>query len=171
MKKAVFLDRDGVINYDSGFVHKIPDFKFIPRVSEALKQLQSAEYLLMIITNQSGIGRGYYTEQDFFNINDYMLKTLSDKGIQISKVYYCPHTPETNCECRKPKTKFLDDAVKEFDLEIEKSWVIGDKISDFQIGKNAGCRTVLIDSEYLRDIQETKFKDLFEATEYILSAQ
>ncbi len=106
--KAIFLDRDGVINEDTGYVYKIEDFKIIDGVFEALIDLKSVGYLLIIVTGQSGIGRSYYTEDDYQKLTDYMLNTLSTKGINISKVYYCPHAPEDNCNCRKPKPGMLE---------------------------------------------------------------
>jgi D-glycero-D-manno-heptose 1,7-bisphosphate phosphatase len=168
-QKAVFLDRDGVINKDYGFVHKIEDFIFFPDVFESLKKLQSAGYRLFIITNQSGIGRGMYPEKDVQDVHDYMLQALASQGIEISRVYFCPHAPEDDCECRKPKTKHLDDAVREFDLDAENSWVIGDKLSDIEMGERAGCKTALIDSRYARDVQRKKYSCLQEAVMEILN--
>ena len=107
--KAVFLDRDGTINIDKGYLYRISDFEFLPGAVEALRNLQEAGYLLIIITNQSGIGRGYYTEEDFAVLTDYMKGELSKSGVNISGVYYCPHLPDAEveryrkiCTCRKP---------------------------------------------------------------------
>jgi len=112
--KAVFLDRDGVINEDFGYVHKIENFYIYDEVFPALKKLQDAGFKLIVITNQSGIGMGYYTEEDFKKVNEYMLKTLKERGINIDKVYYCPHHPEgtvpeyrMKCNCRKPGTETI----------------------------------------------------------------
>lgn len=170
MKKniAVFLDRDGVINEDIGYVHKPEDFKIFPGVFESLKKLRESGFKLIIITNQSGIGRGYYTEEDFFKLNNYMLDIFDKNGVKIDKVYFCPHLPKDNCDCRKPKTKFIEDAVEEFDLDIKRCWAVGDKLSDVEIGERAGCRTVLLDSRYTRGLDRHKLKNLEEATRYIL---
>ena len=140
--KAVFVDRDGVITEDIGYVHKIEDFKLVPNAIEGLKLLK--DYKLFIITNQSGIGRCYYKIEDFLNYNKRVLKELQKHIIKIEKTYYCPHKPEDNCGCRKPKTKFLEDAKKEFGIDLKISFVIGDRKSDIEMGRNAGCRTILV---------------------------
>jgi len=143
--KAAFLDRDGVINIDKSYVHKVEDFEFIDGVFEALKFLQDRGYLLIVVTNQSGIGRGYYSEEDFQILTSYMLKELKKNGIDIAKVYHCPHSPDAKCECRKPAPKMLLDAKKEFDIDMQNSIMIGDKKSDIQVGKNAKVgKTVFI---------------------------
>lgn len=171
-KSAVFLDRDGVINKDKEYVHKIKDFEIFPGVFDALKKLQLAGYKLIIITNQSGIGRGYYSHEDFLKLNKYMLELFSNQRIKIEKVYYCMHNPKENCECRKPKTKFILEAMVEFDLDLESSWVIGDKLCDIEMGKKAGCRTILIDSEYVKDVSNMpKYNSLLHAADFILKTK
>lgn len=132
MKKAVFLDRDGVINEDSGYVSKISDFKFINGVFEALSGFKKLGYLLIIVTNQSGISRGFYTLKDFENLNKFMLGEFEKNGVFIDKVYFCPHSPEENCECRKPKAGMILAGIKEFDIDVSKSILIGDKPSDIE---------------------------------------
>ena len=146
MKSAIILDRDGVINVDKHYVHKIEDFEFIIGVFESLKILQE-KYLLFIFTNQSGIGRGYYSEYDFLKLNKFMLDCLEEKGIKIEEVVYCPHSPEENCDCRKPKTKLLDLLIKKYDIDIKNSYFIGDKTSDIQLAKNLNMKSVLISIE------------------------
>lgn len=132
MKKAVFLDRDGVINEDSGYVSKIADFHFIDGVFEALKGFSDLGFLLIIVTNQSGISRGFYTLEEFEILNSFMLGEFQKNGILIDKVYFCPHSPEENCECRKPKAGMILRALSEFDIDPDKSILIGDKPSDIQ---------------------------------------
>jgi D-glycero-D-manno-heptose 1,7-bisphosphate phosphatase len=171
MNKAIFLDRDGVINEDSGFIHRIADFKFLEGVCDSLVELQGLGFKLIIITNQSGIGRGYYSIEDFHRLNDFMLKSFGMKGITIDKVYFCPHSPEEKCECRKPKTKFIERAKEEFDLDLTNCWMIGDKISDIEMGKKAGCKTILIDSKYVRNSSEPKLNNLFEAMSLIKNSR
>jgi len=142
MTAAIFLDRDDILVEDVGFHYKIEDFKLIPNVIEGLKLLKN--YKLFIITNQSGIGRGYYTLKDFENFNNYLLRELKKYKIEIEKTYLCPHKPEDNCECRKPKAKLILDAAKEFNIDLKKSFVVGDMKSDIEMGKNAGCKTILV---------------------------
>ncbi len=145
--KALFLDRDGVINIDSRYVCKKQDFIFYEGVFEALRHFQTLGYLLIIITNQSGIGRGYYSEDDFIKLNSYMLDELEKQNIHIKKVYHCPHAPEQNCPCRKPHPKMILDAVKEFDIDVKNSIMVGDKLSDMEAGFNAGVEKLFLIGE------------------------
>lgn len=166
--KAVFLDRDGVINKDTGYVHKIEDFLILPGVIESLKILQSKGYKLIIVTNQGGIAKKYYTLDDFTKLNNHMLSIFEENKIKIEKVYFCPHAPEEDCECRKPKTKFVYDAEKEFNIDLKNSWVIGDKMSDIKMGEDCGCRALLVESEYVKNVDVMKFKDIYDCANYIL---
>ena len=142
-KKAIILDRDGTLIEDKNYAYKIEDFELLPGVLEGLKLLQT-NFLFFIVTNQSGIGRGYYTKQDFQKFNDYLINVLKKQKIEFLKTYFCPHLREDNCECRKPKTKFIDEIIKEFNVNIKESWMIGDHPSDIEFGINAGCRTVFL---------------------------
>jgi len=144
MNKAVFLDRDGVINVDKEYVHKIEDFDFIPRAIDALKILSKTNFKIIIVTDQSGIGRGYYTVKDYNAVTEYMLSEFNKNNIRIDEIYYCPHHPEENCECRKPNKKLILNAEKSFNLDLEKSYIIGDKTKDIMLGKNAGCKTIAV---------------------------
>ena len=153
MNKAVFLDRDGTINIDKGYLYKISDFEFLPNAVEALKILQNAGYLLIIITNQSGIGRGYYTEEDFMKLNEYMKNELRKNGVNISGVYYCPHLPDAKieryrkvCECRKPSLGLFERAVHDFDIDLSQSYAVGDKLRDCSICLKSECRGFLINA-------------------------
>ncbi len=170
MIKGIFVDRDGVLVEDIVYPYQIEDFKLIPSAIEGLKLLK--EYKLFIITNQSGIGRGYYTLKDFENFNNHLLKELKKHNIKIQKTYYCPHKPEDNCGCRKPKIKFLKDAEKEFKINLKKSFVIGDKKSDIEMGRNAGCRTILVLTGHGKKEKDDVTadyvaKDLLDAAEWI----
>ena len=150
--KAIFLDRDGIINIDKSYVHKIEDFKFCEGIFETLQHLLSLDYLLFVVTNQSGIGRGYYSEDDFKKLTSWMLKEFMHRGIKITKVYYCPHDPNDGCECRKPKTAMFERAKKEFGIDMQNSWMIGDKLSDIEAGKNAGIlNTVFINNHICKE--------------------
>lgn len=144
MERAIFLDRDGVINIDKGYVYKISDFEFLPDVMQTLKYFQKQNFLLFIVTNQSGIGRGYFTYQDLEKLNNHILNEFKKEDITISKIYFCPHSPSENCECRKPKPKMLFDAAHEFDIDMKNSWMIGDKESDMEAGFNAGIDNLVL---------------------------
>ena len=145
MSRAVFLDRDGVINKDDGYVHKPEEFRFKSGIFEFCKAAQTKGYLLIVVTNQSGIARGYYTEQDFQILTDWMLSEFDKQGIHVTKVYYCPFHPdkgigEYKCESpdRKPNPGMLQKAKTEFDIDMASSILIGDKPSDIEAGINVG---------------------------------
>jgi len=171
MNNAIFLDRDGIMVEDPGYVHKLEDFKLIPNAVEGLKLLKN--HKLFIVTNQSGIGRGLYRLEDFLKFNKHFIDVLKKHRIKIEKTYHCPHTPEENCECRKPKIKFLKEAEKEFGINLKKSFVIGDRKSDFELGKNAGCKTIHVltgnGMNAKNDVKPDYFaKDLLDAAEWII---
>jgi len=171
MKPAIFLDRDGVIVEDTGYPYKIEDFKLIPNALEGLKLLNG--HKLIFITNQSGIGRGYFTLRDFENFNIHLLNILKKNNIKIEKIYWCPHKPDDNCECRKPKIKLLKDAEEELGIDLKNSFMIGDRKSDIKMGMNAGCRTILVLTGHSKNGKdETKadyvFKDLVDAAKWII---
>lgn len=140
MHKAFFLDRDGVINVDKSYVYKVEDFEFIDGVFDTLKYIQSKGYKLFIVTNQSGIGRGYYTIEDFLNLTLWMKNEFKNNDINIEDVQYCPHAPEENCNCRKPKTGMVDNILQKFDIDLENSWFVGDKDSDIKCANSANIK-------------------------------
>ena len=171
MIKAIFLDRDGVLVEDLGYHHKLVDLKLIPNAVEGLNLLKN--FKLIIITNQSGIGRGYYKMKDFDNFNGHLIKKLKKHNIKIEKTYVCPHKPEDNCECRKPKTKLIKDAEKEFNIDLSESFMIGDKKIDVEMGYNAGCKSILVLTGNRMKEKESSnadyvAKDLLEAAEWII---
>jgi len=137
VQKAIFLDRDGVINVDKAYVYKVEDFEFCNGIFETLSHFQKLGYLLIIVTNQSGIGRGYYSEEDFQTLSRWMRKELLDANIKLDAIYHCPHAPEANCTCRKPKSGMFEEAIKTFDIDVKSSWMIGDKTSDIEAAKGA----------------------------------
>ena len=141
LKKAVFLDRDGTLIEDLGYVHRIEDLHFLPGVIEGLKILRE-NFLFFIITNQSGIERGFYTVNDFHTLHNYFLNQLRSHGIEIERTYYCPHI--SGCDCKKPSTKFINEAIRRYDIESSESWVIGDHPSDIVMGRSARCKTVYL---------------------------
>ena len=144
MNKAIFLDRDGTINVDYGYVHEIEKFEFIDGVIEGLKILSDLGYLLIVITNQSGIARGFFTEEQFQTLNNYMLNKLEENNISIAKVYYCKHVDKDNCDCRKPKLGLFYKAIEEFDIDIDNSYAIGDKERDLLICKQENTQGILL---------------------------
>ena len=147
MNKAVFLDRDGVINHPKRnyYVYRIEDFKFNRGVIEALQFLQEKDYLLFVITNQGGISKGKYTKGDVEKVHAYMEDELRNHRISLSAVFYCPHHPaKESCLCRKPQPLMLEKAMAQFDVDPDRSWFIGDKKSDVVAGTAAGVRTLKI---------------------------
>ncbi|MCH9813652.1 MAG: D-glycero-beta-D-manno-heptose 1,7-bisphosphate 7-phosphatase [Epsilonproteobacteria bacterium] len=146
--KALFLDRDGVINIDKSYVSKIEDFEFTNGIFEVLKKYQKEGYLLIVVTNQSGIGRGYYTSEDFETLTAWKLDELKKREIFIDEVYHCHHDPDSGCGCRKPAPGMLLSAKEKFDIDMENSWMVGDKKSDIDAAYNAGVNnTILIAPE------------------------
>jgi len=165
MNKAILLDRDGTINIDYGYVHETSKLKFIDGALDGLKILSDLGYLLIIISNQSGIGRGYFTYEEYNTFNNYMLDKLEKSGIHISKVYICPHVDSDNCNCRKPKLELFYKAIKEFDVDINNSYAIGDKTRDLAICDKENITGILLTEEdngnYICK------KNLLEAAKYI----
>jgi D-glycero-D-manno-heptose 1,7-bisphosphate phosphatase len=165
-QKAVFLDRDGVINIDKGYVWRREDFEWTAGLFDALRAFQSRGYLLIVVTNQSGIARGFYTEEDFAALSRYMVDELSHQGIQITKIYHCPHAPDEGCKCRKPQPKMLTDAAREYDIDMAHSYLIGDKESDIEAALSAGVgTTILIGAEPTR--AKYKVKNIYDTIELI----
>ena len=150
--RAVFLDRDGVINEDTGYVSRPEDFLFLPGVIDALAEIQRLGYSLVIVTNQSGIGRGQYTGADYERVTRHMLAGLASGGIKIAAVRHCPHAPEAGCRCRKPAPGMILDAQRVHDLDLAQSWLVGDKSSDIEAAHRAGIhKTLRIKSPYADD--------------------
>lgn len=146
MKKAIFLDRDGTLNIDHGYVHQIDDFQFIEGSIEALQALKDMGYLLVLVTNQSGIARGYFSEDQFLQLTEWFDWSLADRGVDFDGIYYCPHHPEgqgeyrQDCDCRKPKSGMLLQAIKELKIDPAQSFMVGDKIDDLKAGIGAKVR-------------------------------
>lgn len=143
-RKAVFLDRDGTINVDPGYLGDPEKFHFLPGVVNALTRLREAGYLIFVISNQSGIARGFFRDEDLKKIHDKMTTALRAQGIALDGIYYCPHHPAEQCSCRKPSPKMVLEASRSYDIELRDSYFIGDRTSDIETGKNAGCRTILV---------------------------
>ena len=144
MNKVVFLDRDGTLNVDNGYTYKPEDFQLLPFVADSLSKLKAAGFLLIVITNQSGIGRGYYTMDDVDKFHGLMQEELQKDNVMIDYFYICPHTIEEKCNCRKPSPYLLFKAFDDFNIDPQASFLIGDKNSDIQAGQLAGVKSFLI---------------------------
>jgi D-glycero-D-manno-heptose 1,7-bisphosphate phosphatase len=156
MNKAVFLDRDGTVNIDKNFLYKVEDFEFTYKAVEALEILQKQGYKIVIVTNQSGVARGYYTEEDVDLLHEWLKKYLSDKGIHIDGIYYCPHHPDgviekyaMECNCRKPALGLYYRAIGELDIDTGASFAVGDNLRDLEICKRTNVKGILISEEDL----------------------
>ncbi len=166
LRPAIFLDRDGTLNVDSGYVHKIEDWQWLEHAKEALKAFKLAGYVLIVVTNQSGIARGFYDEGAVLKLHDFVngqLKTLDCELI----FYYCPHHPDISgpCECRKPLPQMLFQAASDHNIDLAKSWMIGDMQRDIEAGKAAGCKTLLISTS--NDAHENKLKTIANLNEAV----
>lgn len=152
MQKALFLDRDGVINVEVNYLHKIEDFTFIDGIFDLCKYYQDLGYIIIVVTNQSGIARGFYDEDDFNRLTSWMIDEFKKNDIDVKKVYHCPHHPDfdSTCSCRKPNPGMLFNAIKDFDIDIKNSIIIGDKERDIEAGINAG-----VEESYLFDESST----------------
>jgi len=140
MKKALFLDRDGVINADNGYTYLKENFVFIEGIFDLCRKFSNAGYLIIVISNQAGIAKGYFTEADFNELTKWMIEQFKNNGVTVTKVYYCPHHPGITgpCQCRKPNPGMILQAIKDFNLNISECVLIGDKESDLEAGRNAG---------------------------------
>ncbi|MEA2082160.1 MAG: tetraacyldisaccharide 4'-kinase [Elusimicrobiota bacterium] len=157
--KAVILDRDGTINVDNGYTCEIKDLKFLPGAEKGLKKLSDAGYILIIISNQSGIGRGYFSRRKADKFNNAIINILAGKGIKISGVYICPHAPEEDCACRKPDSLLFEKAVWDFGVDTGRSWCIGDRERDLIPGNKLKIKGILLGRD---------FENLADAADYII---
>jgi len=172
--KAIILDRDGTLIEDKDYAYKIEDFELLPGVIEGLKILQK-NFLLFIVTNQSGIGRGYYTDKEFHKFNDHLIRILKENQIRIERTFYCPHVKEDNCECKKPKIKYIREIVDGWNVDIKNSWVIGDHPSDILFGINAGARTVYLISghgkKHFHELEDEGIKPTMISSNFLNTAK
>ena len=146
--KVAFLDRDGTVIEEKDFIRTPDEIEFIPGSIEAIKILKKLDYKIIVISNQSGIGRGILTVEMVAKVNEGFLKKLKKENAEIDALYFCPHHPEDNCDCRKPRTSLIQKAVEEQKLDLEDAVVIGDKLSDVELGKKLGAKTVLVLTGY-----------------------
>ncbi len=152
INKACFLDRDGVLNEDVGYLHKIEEFKWIDGAIDAIELLKKNKFLVIVVTNQSGIGRGYYTSNDVENLHKWMNNTLKKKNIQINDFFFCPDLPTNDPKSRrKPSPKMINEAIEKYNLDKSKCFMIGDRPSDLEAAKNAEIRGFLFNSNNLKD--------------------
>ena len=186
MNKAVFLDRDGTVNEEVGYLKDLEKLRLIPGAGSAIKRLHEAGFLVVLVTNQAGVARGYFPETLVHEAHKRLDEMLGREGARIDAVYYCPHHPTagnsaytTACDCRKPGTGLIDQATRDFQIEVKHSYVVGDKWSDVELGQRAGAHTVLVQSGYAPDdpgnvrpehVKEADFiaRSLVEAAEWII---
>ena len=154
-RRAVFLDRDGTINVEKDYLHKIEDFEFIPGVPAAIKRLKAAGFLVIVVSNQSGVARGYFDEQAVNRLHRHIQAELAGYGTSIDAFYFCPHHPEQGvgaykvaCDCRKGAPGMLLRAAADHDIDLQQSFMIGDKLADIEAGAGAGCRNILVMTGY-----------------------
>ena len=181
IKRAVFLDRDGVVNEEISFLHKAEDLRLILRAGEAIALLNKENVDVILVTNQPAIAKGLCTEEGLADIHKRLSEMLAEKGAHIDAIYYCPHHPKDGsdeyrmvCDCRKPKPGMLLKAQKERDIDLKSSFMVGDKISDIKAGKLAGCFTVGVKTGYgcndgfTDAVPDVLADDLYDAVEIIL---
>jgi len=165
--KALFLDRDGIINIDHGYVYKKENFEFNEGIFALVKRFFDEGYLIFVVTNQSGIGRGYYSEEDFSLLTQWMIDVFKQKNISIEKVLYCPHTPDAKCSCRKPDTALIDEVLQHYSIDLSASYLIGDKQSDIDLAQNAGIKyAIYIGNKNIKNSTEN-FSSIWEYKEYL----
>jgi len=171
--KAVFVDRDGTLIKDIGYPHRSEDFNMLPSTSKAIKKLNEGRYLVIVVTNQSGVARGYFSEKEMKKFNAYLISEFRKKGARIDAIYCCPHHKNAkikkyrkDCVCRKPKPGMLLRAAREHRIDLKESWMVGDKKSDVLAGKAAGCKTIFIGARSLG--ADEVAKDLKQAAKHIL---
>lgn len=170
MKKAVFLDRDGVINEvltdRVKFVNKPQDLYFLPGVPQAIKKLNTAFDFIFVVTNQGGVGLGFMKESQLIRIHDHMIAELKKEGAIIHDVAYCPHKPKAGCACRKPKSKLIEDLGEKYGIDLPQSCMVGDTDTDIIAGKRAGTKGVFLGSS--DPLADAVFPDLISAVDWII---
>lgn len=165
--KAVFVDRDGTINVNVHYLDDPDKFEMYLGVGEGVKKLKDSGFKVIVITNQSGIARGYFTKKQLSNIHEKMRKEFQKFDIELDGIYYCPHHPDDNCNCRKPNTELFEKAVKEHNIEIKKSYMLGDKIPDISAAKKIGAGAILIPEPHLKGKLLSKNNDWESNPDYI----
>ncbi|MFF5994472.1 HAD family hydrolase [Lysinibacillus sp. KU-BSD001] len=171
MKKAIFLDRDGVINEvltdRVKFVNKPEDLYFLPGVPEAIKKLNKYFDYVFVVTNQGGVGLGFMKESQLQEIHQFMIFQLKKQGAIIDEAVYCPHKPRANCECRKPKSKLIIDLAQKYEVDVSRSYMVGDTDTDIIAGKNAGTKGVFLGKS--DPLADAVFPSLIDAVDWIIA--
>ena len=148
MRPAVFLDRDGTMAEEVGYLDHVSRFHMFPFVATAIRLLNEAGLPVIVVTNQSGVGRGYFPESLVHTVNELMTQQLAAAGARVDAIYYCPHAPAEGCDCRKPKTGMLERAAREHALDLRRSFVVGDRYGDVELAHNAQARGILVRTGY-----------------------
>ena len=172
--RAVFIDRDGTINVNYGYISDPDDFKMYPGVAKGIKLLNEKGFKIIVITNQSGIARGYFSKGVLENIHEKMKKELSKEDAGVDAIYYCSHHPDEKCNCRKPNPGLLEKAIKDFDIDVKNSFIIGDRMLDVEAGHKIGCKTVLVpeDKELVKkEREESNVKPDFICNDFYTGAK
>jgi D-glycero-D-manno-heptose 1,7-bisphosphate phosphatase len=142
--RAIFLDRDGTLNVDHGYVRAIDQLSWLPGAIDALRTCQALGFKLFIVTNQSGIGRGMFTDEAMQSLHEHMTSALRQQGVEIQAIYHCPHAPDDACSCRKPQPRLIAQAATDHGIAMQESYMVGDKVTDATAGERAGCTGVLL---------------------------
>ncbi len=170
MNQAVFLDRDGTIIKEEHYSSDPKTIKLLSTSASAIKLLKSNGFKIFVVTNQSGVGRGYFSLDDVNAVNEQILYLLKKEGASLEKIYFCPHHPEDNCGCRKPKPGMIEQAKKEFDVDLSKSYMVGDRTEDIKLGKGIGLQTILVLTGYGKEVlklskPDCEIKELLETVD------
>ncbi len=179
LRPAVFLDRDGTIAEEVGYLNHVSRFRILPHVADAIRRLNEAQMPVIVITNQSGVGRGYFPVALVHTVHELMAQQLEAAGARLDAVYYCPHTSADGCDCRKPKTGMLDRAAREHAIDLHQSFVVGDRHGDVEVARRAGATSILVrtgygEGEYLWNASKWQYQpdfvaaDLADAVHWIL---
>ena len=186
-RRAVFIDRDGTISEEVGYINHVSRFHLFPYAAAAIKHLNESGWLAVVITNQAGVARGYFSEDTIQTVHATMTKELESTGARLDAIYYCAHHPSLgeppyrlDCDCRKPKPGLISRAAKDFDIDLDESWMVGDRYSDVELARNAGVKSMFVLSGYGRGEWEHQranwtaqpdlvAEDLLEAVRHIVS--
>jgi D-glycero-D-manno-heptose 1,7-bisphosphate phosphatase len=178
---AVFLDRDGTIAEEVGYLNHVSRFRILPHVAESIRRLNDAALPVVVVTNQSGVGRGYFPDSLVQTVHELMSQQLAAAGAHLDAIYYCPHTSAEGCDCRKPKTGMLERAAREHAIDLQASFVVGDRYGDIELARHAGAKGILVrtgygEGEYLWNAPKWPIQpdfvaaDLADAVHWILRA-